>query len=191
MTNHSSSSKFPSDKQLSHQLSYLLRHAPHEAGLTLQPGGWVPLEPVLAHLGVTHEQVARVVAASDKQRFSLGKAAETGLERIRANQGHSVSVDLELLPTLPPAVLYHGTYPGALPAIRAAGLKAMNRHHVHLSPDVATATKVGARRGSPVILIVQAGQMHAAGHQFYVSANGVWLTEHVPPEFVEFPPSVK
>jgi putative RNA 2'-phosphotransferase len=174
-----------SDKQLSHQLSYLLRHAPHRVGLTLEPGGWVPLSPVLAHLHVTREQVARVVAASDKQRFSLEG------ERIRANQGHSVPVDLELLPTTPPAVLYHGTFPAALPAIRAAGLKAMNRHHVHLSPDTATATKVGARRGSPVVLIIRAGQMHAAGYLFYVSANGVWLTEHVPPEFVEFPPTVK
>ncbi|MFB9993618.1 RNA 2'-phosphotransferase [Deinococcus oregonensis] len=167
-----------SDKQLSHQLSYLLRHAPHQAGLTLQPGGWVPLSRVLAHLGVTREQVARVVAASDKQRFSVDG------ERIRANQGHSVPVDLELLPTLPPTVLYHGTAPAALPAIRTAGLKPMNRHHVHLSPDVATATRVGARRGSPVVLTIQAGQMHAAGYLFYVSSNGVWLTEHVPPEFI-------
>lgn len=174
---------FMTDKQLSHQLSYLLRHVPHEAGLTLSPGGWVPLSPVLAHLGVTREQVARVVAASDKQRFSLDG------ERIRANQGHSVPVDLELVPTLPPAVLYHGTFPDALPAIRTSGLKAMNRHHVHLSPDVATAKQVGARRGPPVVLTVQAGQMYAAGYLFYVSANGVWLTQHVPPEFTEFPPS--
>ncbi|UQN05233.1 RNA 2'-phosphotransferase [Deinococcus sp. QL22] len=179
--------KHLSDKHLSHQLSYLLRHAPHEAGLTLAPGGWVPLEPVLAHLHVTREQVARVVAASDKQRFSLGTDARTGSERVRANQGHSVPVDLELVPTLPPAVLYHGTYPDALPAIRATGLKAMNRHHVHLSPDTATATKVGTRRGLPVVLTVHAGQMHTAGHLFYVSSNGVWLTEHVPSEFVEFP----
>lgn len=190
MTNTPLSDKQLSDKQLSHQLSYLLRHAPHEAGLTLEPGGWVPLEPVLAHLHVTREQVARVVAASDKQRFSLEGGGEH-MERIRANQGHSVPVDLELLPTLPPAVLYHGTFPAALPAIRAAGLKAMNRHHVHLSPDVATAKQVGARRGPPVVLTIQAGQMHAAGHLFYVSANGVWLSEHVPPEFVEFPPSMK
>ncbi|THF71069.1 RNA 2'-phosphotransferase [Deinococcus sp. Arct2-2] len=181
MTNKPLSDKHLSDKQLSHQLSYLLRHAPHEAGLTLQPGGWVPLSPVLAHLGVSREQVARVVAASDKQRFSLEG------ERIRANQGHSVPVDLDLLPTEPPAVLYHGTFPAALPSIRAAGLKPMNRHHVHLSPDTATATKVGARRGSPVVLTIRASQMHAAGHLFYVSANGVWLSEHVPPQFVEFP----
>lgn len=181
MSNESSSNKLLYDKQLSHQLSYLLRHAPHRAGLTLAPGGWVPLEPVLAHLGVSREQVARVVAASDKQRFSLEG------EQIRANQGHSVPVDLELVSTLPPTVLYHGTSPAALPAIRATGLKAMNRHHVHLSPDTATATKVGARRGSPIVLTVQAGRMHAAGHVFYVSTNGVWLSEHVPPQFVEFP----
>ncbi len=131
------------EKQLSHRLSYLLRHAPHEAGLTLQPGGWVPLEPLLLHLNVSREQVEGVVAASDKQRFALHG------ERIRANQGHSVPVDLELTPQTPPAVLYHGTFPGALPAIRREGLKPMNRHHVHLSPDTETARKVGRGLGQP------------------------------------------
>ncbi|GGO26943.1 RNA 2'-phosphotransferase [Deinococcus humi] len=169
------------EKQLSHLMSYLLRHAPHEAGLTLQPGGWVPLGPLLAHLNVTQEQVERVVAASDKQRFSLDG------DRIRANQGHSVPVDLELTPQPPPPVLYHGTFAGALPAIRREGLRTMKRHHVHLSPDTGTAGKVGARRGAAVVLTVRAQQMHAAGHLFYRSENGVWLVEAVPAEFLDFP----
>lgn len=166
------------EKQLSHRLSYLLRHAPHEAGLTLQPGGWVPLKPLLAHLHVTREEVERVVTASDKQRFALDG------ERIRANQGHSVQVDLELTPQTPPAVLYHGTFPGALAAIRVGGLRPMNRHHVHLSPDTETARKVGARRGPAVILTVRADRMDAAGHLFYKSENGVWLVDGVPAEFL-------
>ncbi|CAM4450778.1 RNA 2'-phosphotransferase [Deinococcus marmoris] len=166
------------EKQLSHRLSYLLRHAPHEAGLTLQPGGWVPLEPLLFHLNVTREQVEGVVAASDKQRFALDG------DRIRANQGHSVPVDLELTSQTPPAVLYHGTFPGALPIICREGLRPMNRHHVHLSPDTETAGKVGARRGSAVVLTVRADRMHAAGWLFYKSENGVWLVDAVPAEFL-------
>ncbi|GGJ87363.1 RNA 2'-phosphotransferase [Deinococcus aquiradiocola] len=166
------------DHTLSRRLSYLLRHAPHEAGLTLAPGGWVPLAPVLIHLSVTRAQVEAVVAGSDKGRFSLRG------DHIRANQGHSVPVDLQLTPATPPALLYHGTHAGALAAIRAEGLRAMNRHHVHLSPDPDTACRVGARRGPPVVLTVRAGEMHAAGHAFLVSENGVWLTDTVPPAFI-------
>lgn len=111
------------DKQRSHQLSYLLRHAPHEAGLNLEAGGWVPLAPLLAYLAVNCEQVERVVAQSDKQRFALRG------EQIRANQGHSVKVHLELLPAEPPNALYHGTVAAALGSIRLAGLRPMQRHH--------------------------------------------------------------
>ncbi|GGK29059.1 putative RNA 2'-phosphotransferase [Deinococcus malanensis] len=169
------------DEQLSRRLSYLLRHAPQKAGLTLEPGGWAPLAPVLAHLKVTREQVERVVATNNKQRFTLDG------ERIRANQGHSVEVDLRLPLAVPPARLYHGTHPAALDAIRREGLRPMQRHHVHLSRDPETARQVGARRGTPVILTVQSGTMHDAGHSFYRSDNGVWLTEAVPPEFLTFP----
>lgn len=166
------------DHALSRRLSYLLRHAPHEAGLTLAPGGWVPLAPLLTHLNVTRTQVEAVVAGNDKQRFSLRG------DHIRANQGHSVPVDLELAPASPPDLLYHGTHPRALDAIRQGGLRAMKRHHVHLSPDEDTARRVGARRGPPVILTVRTGEMHAAGHVFSVSENGVWLVDAVPPEFI-------
>lgn len=169
------------DEQLSKRLAYLLRHAPEKAGLTLEPGGWVPLAPLLAHLHVTRAQVERMVAQNAKQRFTLQG------ERIRANQGHSVPVDLHLVLTRPPERLYHGTHAGALAAIRREGLRPMGRHHVHLSADRATAAQVGSRRGAPVVLTVEAGQMRAAGHDFYRSDNGVWLTDAVPPEFIGFP----
>ena len=167
------------DHALSRHLSYLLRHAPHEAGLTLAPGAWVPLAPLLTHLNVTRTQVEAVVAGSDKQRFSLRG------DHIRANQGHSVPVDLQLEPATPPARLYHGTHAGAMDAIREGGLQPMNRHHVHLSPDPDTARRVGARRGSPIILTIRAGEMHQAGHLFLVSDNGVWLADRVPPAYID------
>ncbi|RJF72531.1 RNA 2'-phosphotransferase [Deinococcus cavernae] len=166
--------------KLSKELSYLLRHAPEKAGLTLEPGGWVPLTPLLKHLNVSREQVERIVAGSDKQRFSLKG------DHIRANQGHSVPVDLELSPQVPPAVLYHGTHPAVAEAIRREGLKPMARHHVHLSADEDTARTVGARRGQPIILTVRAGEMYQAGFSFYRSENGVWLVGHVPAEFIVF-----
>ncbi|GHF40631.1 putative RNA 2'-phosphotransferase [Deinococcus metalli] len=166
------------DHALSRHLSFLLRHAPHDAGVTLGPGGWVPLAPLLAHLNVTRADIERVVAGNDKRRFAL--LGDT----IRANQGHSVPVDLDLQPATPPDLLYHGTHAAALPAIWQGGLRPMTRHHVHLSPDPDTARRVGARRGSPVILTVRAGDLHAAGHTFSVSENGVWLTDTVPPAFL-------
>ncbi|WP_216328122.1 RNA 2'-phosphotransferase [Deinococcus aestuarii] len=169
------------DEQLSRRLSYLLRHAPADLGVTLEPGGWAPVPAVLRHLRVSREQLERVVATNDKRRFTLDG------ERLRANQGHSVPVDLDLSPAVPPPVLYHGTHPAALPAIHREGLRRMSRHHVHLSPDPETARRVGARRGRPVVLTVRAGEMHGAGHVFSLSENGVWLVDAVPPEFVEFP----
>lgn len=129
---------------------------------------------------ITPEELAALVAGSDKQRFAFDASGA----RIRAQQGHSVAVDLQLVPAAPPAVLYHGTAPAALPAIRQAGLQKMSRHHVHLSPDEDTARRVGARRGPPVLLAVDAAALHAAGGVFYQSGNGVWLVEHVPPAYM-------
>lgn len=121
------------------------------------------------------------MAVNDKRRFTVDG------DRIRANQGHTVTVDLELPPAEPPAYLYHGTVARHLDAIRAEGLRPMFRHHVHLSPDRETATRVGARRGRPVVLSVDAGAMHHDGLVFHVSANGVWLTDAVPPRYLRFP----
>jgi putative RNA 2'-phosphotransferase len=158
-------------------MSKALRHAPERVGLTLDEAGWVPVADLLAALHVTAAELAEVVELNDKKRFAYSPDGT----RIRASQGHSVPVDLDLPVTEPPAVLYHGTVAAALPAITAEGLRPMNRHDVHLSATPETARRVGARRGRPVVLEVDAAALHAAGHEFRVSANGVWLTAAVPP----------
>jgi putative RNA 2'-phosphotransferase len=170
---------------LSKFLSLHLRHQPQALGLTLAVGGWVGVEALLqaaANHGkpISRAELEEVVTSSDKQRFAFD---DTGTQ-IRAQQGHSVPVDLELVPVAPPAVLYHGTVPAALPAIEQQGLRPMNRHHVHLSPDEETARRVGNRRGPAVVLVVDAAGLQAAGHVFYVSGNGVWLTDHVPAQYL-------
>ncbi|MGW5050161.1 RNA 2'-phosphotransferase [Actinokineospora sp. NPDC004072] len=162
----------------SKRLAKLLRHDPR--GLGMDPAGWVPVAEVLAALGMTRAELDEVVARNDKARFAYDPAGD----RIRASQGHSLPVDLGLTPAVPPAVLYHGTTAAALETIRAEGLRPMRRTHVHLSPDVATATRVGARHGRPVVLAVAAGAMHADGLPLYRSANGVWLADHVPPGYL-------
>ncbi|MCP3818062.1 RNA 2'-phosphotransferase [Streptomyces sp. A3M-1-3] len=172
--------------KVSKYLSKHLRHQPQRIGLTLDPSGWVEIDVLIraaaAHgFPFTRAELDHVVAANDKQRFAVVGS------RIRASQGHTVEIDLDLPPAEPPAYLYHGTVAGSLDAIRAEGLRPMNRHHVHLSPDRETATRVGARRGRPVVLSVDAGAMHRAGHVFRVSANGVWLADAVPPEYLRFP----
>jgi len=166
-------------------LSKHLRHEPDALGLVLAPGGWVVVDELLAGaelsgLAISRDELRLVVAESDKQRFAFD---DTGL-RIRANQGHSTEVELDLPVATPPAQLFHGTVDKFLEAIFAEGLKKMQRHDVHLSADEATATKVGSRRGRPVILIVDAAAMAADGHTFRVSANGVWLTEQVPAKYL-------
>jgi putative RNA 2'-phosphotransferase len=175
----------PDDVKYSKRLSFWLRHRPETGGLSLGASGWTDTAALLAALeragfGGGESRLHRVVRDSDKQRFGL---SEDGA-RIRARQGHSVTVALGWPEAAPPEFLYHGTTAKALDAIRAEGLKSMARHHVHLSPDEATARKVGARRGAPVILTVRAGAMAAAGRTFYLTANGVWLTDGVPPEFI-------
>lgn len=162
-------------------MSRHLRHAPADAGLVLAPGGWVPVDELVAaaaHLGVTRDEVEAIVAADEKGRYSLRDG------RIRANQGHSAAVDLELAPAEPPPVLYHGTGSGFVAAIRVEGLRRGQRHHVHLSADASTATRVGARHGRPVVLTVDAAGMRAEGVVFYRSENGVWLVDEVPPRFL-------
>jgi putative RNA 2'-phosphotransferase len=178
----------PQLTRISKTLSYHLRHRPDALGLTLGPGGWVEVDTLLAALArhgkpVTRAELDEVVARNPKQRFAFD---ETGT-RIRASQGHSVAVDLELAPVEPPAVLYHGTGERAVESILRVGLRKQQRHHVHLSADVATAQAVGARHGRPVVLQVDAAAMRAAGHIFYRSANGVWLVDAVPPVFLQAP----
>jgi putative RNA 2'-phosphotransferase len=172
-------------KRISKRLSYWLRHRPGEAGLELDPNGWAPVADVLAALasaGLTDrlDDLKSVVAGNDKQRFEFSPDGA----RIRARQGHSIDVELDWPAVAPPATLYHGTVERFLGAILAEGLRPMKRHHVHLSPDVATAQIVGARRGEAVILEIAAGAMAAAGHVFYLTGNGVWLTDAVEPRFI-------
>ncbi|MET9470726.1 RNA 2'-phosphotransferase [Streptomyces sp. NPDC002917] len=172
--------------KVSKYLSKHLRHHPERIGIALDANGWVSIDELLRatarhNFPITRAELDHVVAANDKQRYAIEG------DRIRASQGHTVQVDLDLPPVEPPAYLYHGTVGRALDAIRTEGLRPMNRRHVHLSTDRETATHVGARRGRPVVLSVDAAAMHRAGHVFYVSANGVWLTEAVPPEFLHLP----
>ncbi|GAA3809476.1 RNA 2'-phosphotransferase [Streptomyces chiangmaiensis] len=172
--------------KVSKYLSKHLRHQPERIGLTLDEAGWVEIDTLLAAAAahgfrITRDELDHVVAGNDKKRFAVEGS------RIRASQGHSVDVDLGLPPAVPPAYLYHGTVARHLGAIRAEGLRPMNRHDVHLSPDRETATRVGARRGRPVVLGVDAEAMRRNGHVFYVSANGVWLTRSVPPQYLRFP----
>ncbi|MGW0916206.1 RNA 2'-phosphotransferase [Streptomyces sp. NPDC002784] len=174
--------------RVSKYLSRHLRHQPERIGLTLDEAGWVEIDALIAAAAAhgfrfTREELDHVVATNDKRRFAIDGT------RIRASQGHSVEVELGLPPATPPPYLYHGTVAGSLEAIRAEGLRPMNRHDVHLSADRETATRVGARRGRPVVLSVDAGAMHRDGHVFHVSANGVWLTKEVPPRYLRFPES--
>ncbi len=166
--------------RISKRLARHLRHDPAAIGLTLSPDGWAPVDALLRALAITREQLDEVVETNNKRRFAFD---ETGT-RIRASQGHSVDVDLGLADAVPPDVLYHGTVAKFLDAILREGLRPMNRHAVHLSATVDTARIVGARRGKPVILRVDAAGMAAAGHPFQVSANGVWLTAAVPPVYL-------
>jgi len=168
--------------RLSKQLSLWVRHRPDAAGLTLDGQGWTDVDAVLvalarADVAADWPTLLRVVEESDKQRFELSADAA----RIRARQGHSVAVDLDWPRVPPPPLLYHGTVERFLPAILGQGLRPMRRHHVHLSPDIETATRVGARRGVPVVLAVRAAALAETGQAFLLTANGVWLTDHVPP----------
>jgi putative RNA 2'-phosphotransferase len=170
--------------KISKRMSKALRHDPARVGITLDAGGWVPVAELLAALGIDRAALDQVVADNDKQRFAVA-VGDDGVERIRANQGHSVPVELGLAPADPPELLFHGTSVNVLDSIKATGINRGGRHHVHLSPDTATARRVGARRGGAiVILTVLAGDMGRAGHAFYMSDNGVWLTDEVPPEFI-------
>ena len=171
--------------RISKYLSKHLRHQPERLGLALEPGGWVAVNDLLAactrqRLPLSRAELDEVVAGNNKQRFSFDP---TGT-KIRANQGHSVEVDLQLEPAVPPDVLYHGTGHRAAPIIEQEGLRRMNRHHVHLSRDVETARNVGARHGRPVVFVIDAARMRRDGYIFYCSENGVWLVDEVPPEYL-------
>lgn len=168
-------------------LSYVLRHNPAAIGAELDDGGWIAIDILLAAAArhghpISPGMLRQILDAPGKRRF------ETRGTRIRAAHGHSIPVDLQLVPRQPPPRLYHGTVARFLPGIRAEGLKPGKRTHVHLSADPVTATQVAARRGRPVILIINAAAAYQNGHQFYRAANGTWLTSHLPPQWITTPP---
>lgn len=177
------------EKSLSKYLSLVLRHDPAAADATLDAQGWVRVEALIAGAArkgrvFTADQLRQVVANSDKQRFALSADGQS----VRANQGHSVAVDLGLKRATPPETLYHGTSAKTASSILVHGLSPMDRQHVHLSADPATAQTVGARHGKPVVFTVYARTAHDEGQPFWLSDNGVWLTQALDAEFLYLPP---
>ena len=174
-------------KYMSKFLSLILRHKPEAAGITLDANGWADVDALLKGMNakrdvpITLDAIKEVVSTNDKKRFAFNG----DFSKIRANQGHSINVDVELKEARPPAVLYHGTAERRVKSIIEDGLKPQDRIHVHLSTDKETAEKVGRRHGHPAILVVQAGRMHDDGFRFYLSENGVWLTDSVPPVYID------
>lgn len=173
------------DVKRSKRLAAVLRHHPESVGVELDRHGWVGVDRLLRGLAahgspMSRQDLDRVVGSNDKQRFEWDRDTD----RIRARQGHSIDVDLDLVPATPPDVLYHGTSTRNVESILAAGLERRGRHHVHLSADAATAHRVGARRGAHAVLEIDSARMVRDGFAFHRSSNGVWLTASVPPEYV-------
>lgn len=168
----------------SRYISLILRHKPETIGITLDEHGWASVDELIAGVSRTHpltmESLEEIVRTDEKQRYSFNGDKTL----IRANQGHSIPVDVELPELEPPAILYHGTGIKYGPSIDRQGLLPKSRLYVHLSADKDTAVKVGRRHGAPVVYTVQAGKMSADGYLFYRSVNGVWLTKEVPTEYL-------
>lgn len=168
--------------KISKFLSYVLRHQPEAIGLTLDHNGWVPVADLLekAPLNLSWQELKQVVESNEKKRFAFNE----DFTLIRANQGHSVKIEMEFSPTIPPDLLYHGTATKFLVAIEQQGLIKKQRHHVHLSKDVQSAAQVGKRHGKLIILVIDAKKMHETGYQFYLSDNGIYLVDEVPPAYL-------
>jgi putative RNA 2'-phosphotransferase len=172
--------------RISKFLSMVLRHEPQRIGITLNENGWTPVKVLLERLNnhglaVDMSELQHVVKTNAKQRFAFSEDERL----IRANQGHSIKVDLGFVPQPPPGILYHGTAEKNLASILVSGLHKRQRHHVHLSLDKETAMAVGRRYGKPVVLEIRAGAMHEEGYVFHLSQNTVWLTDEVPPRYIK------
>jgi putative RNA 2'-phosphotransferase len=186
MTNDTRNNITQRQIKVSKYLSKHLRHQPERLGLELLPGGWVNVEQLLAAAAangfeISLAELRQVVTNSDKQRFAFNDAGDS----IRANQGHSIEVDLQLTAKIPPNILYHGTHLKAIEPILATGLDKMSRHHVHLTTDLNMAHQVGGRRGKSAVLVVNAIAMIDDGYDFYCTDNDVWLVDAVPPQYLE------
>lgn len=167
-------------------LSLVLRHKPEEANLKLDKNGWTDVDILIENISnkgydLDMDILEEIVSTNDKQRFAFNDDKT----KIRASQGHSVKVDLKLKAQRPPDVLYHGTVKEAIAGIFTSGLKKVKRHAVHLSHEKVTATAVGSRRGSAIILEINSRKMYADGIKFYKSENGVWLVDEVPSEYIK------
>lgn len=173
-------------KRTSIFLSLILRHDPSAAGVTLDEHGWADVQEVINGINSTGkyhidmDKLCEIVRTDNKQRYSFNEDKT----KIRANQGHSVKVDVELKQAEPPELLYHGTGQKSVSAIRDGGIRPMSRLYVHLSKDRQTAETVGSRHGKPFVFVVRSGEMHRNGYIFYLSENGVWLTKEVPTEYL-------
>ena len=168
------------EKEFSQRMAYLLRHKPEDANLHMDSHGWVSMDEFVKNAHIPRKVVEHIVKTSDKKRYSI---SEDGT-KIRANQGHSFHVDLDLPPTKPPAILYHGTVERFADSIDKEGLKCMERDYVHMTSNYNTAIKVGQRRGKPFIYTILAEEMFNDGYEFFHTCNDVWLTKHVPPTYL-------
>jgi len=177
-------------KGLSKYLSYLLRHHPEKVNLELDEFGWTDVNELIEKINTNSTNgnalnrtlLEKVVANNNEKRFAFNEDNT----KIRASQGHSITINLGYEAIEPPTYLYHGTATRFLESIKEKGLQKMQRHHVHLSEHKATAVDVGKRHGKVIVLVVKSKEMHEAGHEFFVSKNKVWLTDIVPVEFIEF-----
>lgn len=180
-----SDQKYHNLTRISKFISMVLRHKPQVIGLTLDEHGWADvtelLEKMKQHHAIDMDILEEIVRTDNKQRYSFNEEHT----KIRANQGHSIKVDVELTEAIPPEILYHGTGEKSVAAIDREGLKPMKRLYVHLSGDLQTAEKVGKRHGKVVIYKVRTGDMHRDGYVFYRAVNGVWLTKSVPVGYLE------
>ena len=173
------------EEKISKFLSYVLRHKPETIGLKLDAYGWASIEELIRNSNeygtlLNLEILSNIVQSDEKSRYSI---SENG-KNIRANQGHSVEIDLNLPTSVPPLYLYHGTSIDRIESIKSKGILKGERHHVHLSTEIDTALSVGKRHGKPHFFVVNAKAMHNDGHKFYLSDNGVWLTDHVPSKYL-------
>ena len=171
-------------RETSKFISLILRHKPEEIGITLDEHGWANVDELIAGIAKTQPfdmaALEEIVSTDEKQRYSFNEDKTL----IRANQGHSIPVDVDLEQKTPPEILYHGTGEKYAASIEKQGLIPKSRLYVHLSSDYDTAVKVGSRHGKPVVYTVAAGEMQKSGYTFYLSVNGVWLTESIPVSFL-------
>lgn len=170
------------ETSISKYLSLVLRHKPEVIGLSLDKKGWADVQELLSKSNrkFSLEELYYVVQNNSKQRFTFNEDQS----KIRANQGHSLEIDLQLKPQTPPDILYHGTATKNIDSIKSKGLTKQNRQYVHLSKDYETAFKAGSRYGETIVLAIKTHDMFEKGHKFFVSKNGVWLTDNVPPSFI-------